>query len=90
VFARGDTATPSGLYARLCHEFLVGEHSIAIITLFGKLLQPKVHKKRLPRPAWRVYNAPLDPLAGFKESLRGGEGQGRDKMGKRGAARICH
>jgi len=23
AFARGDTATPSGLYARLCHAFLV-------------------------------------------------------------------
>jgi len=23
VFARGDTSTPSGLYARLCHTFLV-------------------------------------------------------------------
>ena len=51
----------------------------------------KMHQNRfrlglLPRPRWGAYNAPPDPLAGFKGAYflgegRVGEGEGREGRG---------
>ena len=44
VFARGDTVAPSGLYARLCHAFLVFFKLQLLSYLCGGILYVRVTK----------------------------------------------
>ena len=51
----------------------------------AKMYQIRFPLWMLPRPHWGAYNAPPDPLAGFKgPTSKGREGEGREGKGREG------